>query len=258
MASIGKQKNYSKPSNYEEESRSGLLENHHSINIVEGSHRTKTKDKNITKTYQSTFENKKPSSSTASKTSTTSNKSDQAVKGGKHVYYDPVKELHMLKKAIIVTLTQASFDFDESGKYSKTKIPSVDTYIMLYDHLKSKFKRLFSQNFVNVELLLFSMSLFQKVLKNADAAEILFSLKNDSIFKIFLVCFFLANKFTDELRFISASDMAYMAHSSESFVKSLEIALLNDILGWRLLELRKINENGEYTFMDWDYRYTVK
>jgi hypothetical protein len=163
-----------------------------------------------------------------------------------------------LKKAIIITLTQASFDFDESGSYSKKKSPTLDKFIMLYDHLKSKFKRLFSQNFINAELLLFSMSLFQKVLKNAEEADILFSMKNDSIFKIFQVCFFLANKFTDELRFISAADMAYMAHTTEAFVKSLEIALLNDILGWRLLELRKIGKNGEYTFMDWNYKGVVK
>ena len=244
MASIGKQKNYSQPSNYEEESRSGLLDNHHSINNSEGSQRTNTKDKNVTKTYKSTFEIKKSSSSTVSKTSTSSNKSDQAMKEGKHVYYDPVKELHMLKKAIIVTLTQASFDFDESGKYSKTKIPSVDTYIMLYDHLKSKFKRLFGQKFLKKEILLFSVDLIKRVFKNSKKHATLFSIKNNSIFKMFVICFSLANKFTEERTFISMEDIAYMAETQVEMVKALERTLLFNVFKWRIIELKNVDPDG--------------
>jgi hypothetical protein len=158
-----------------------------------------------------------------------------------------------LKKAIIITLTQASFDFTEdSDNYS------MEDYFGYYNHLKSKFKRLFVQEFHTKHILLYSMELFRKVLDNAEQTGTTFNMANDSLFKIYIVCFFIANKFVDEMHYISADDLSYIAHTSEKVIKSLEIALLNDVLGWKLLDLKNRDSKGRYIFMKWDYRQVVR
>jgi hypothetical protein len=168
------------------------------------------------------------------------------------------KSLSKLKKAIIITLTQSSFDYAESGPDGQSLGYTTEEYLTYYKHMCSKFKRLFVQEFHTKEILMFSMELYRKVLKNATATGTEFNRMNDSLFKIFVVCFFIANKFVDEMHYISADDLAYMAHTKESVVKSLEIALLNDVLGWSMLDLKKKDSKGRYRFLRWDYRHVVK
>lgn len=181
----------------------------------------------------------------------------QKKSASKQVKAKKSQSLKKLKKAIIITLTQASFDFDEYDEVASSQSTS-ENYLNYFNHMKSKFKRLFVQDFHSKEILMFSMELFRKVLNHAEKTDTQFSMKNDSLFKIYMVCFFIGNKFVDEMHYISAEDLAYIAHTSEKVIKSLEIALLSDVLGWNILNLRQCDKQGNYMFLRWDYNHVVK
>jgi len=71
-------------------------------------------------------------------------------------------------------------------------------------------KRLFAQTFLTSEALLIAVELFRKVLVHSDQSDSGFDLRKDSLFKVFIVCYFIAIKYMDEFNFITASDAAYL------------------------------------------------
>lgn len=103
-----------------------------------------------------------------------------------------------------------------------------------------------------------AVELFRKVLVHSEQNGTIYELKQDPLFKIFVVCFFIANKYMDDINFITLSDAAYLCYSSENTVKLLEIALLDEILDWNLLDLKEKNSKGEYVFLKWDYNFIRK
>jgi Cyclin, N-terminal domain len=142
------------------------------------------------------------------------------------------RTLSKLKKAIILEITQSYLSFT----HGLTNF-SIEQEIESYNFFKTKLKRLYVQNFLTEGVLLYSVELFRLVLEKSEQAEVTFSSKHDSLFKVFVVCFFIANKFNDELHFISAEDLAYIAHSKLKTVKALELAILCDVLNWKLVSL---------------------
>lgn len=62
----------------------------------------------------------------------------------------------------------------------------------------------------------------------------------------------------DEINFITAQDAAYLGYSSEKTLLQLEVAILDEILNWRLVDLSAKDRQGEYLFLKWDYTYVIK
>lgn len=119
-------------------------------------------------------------------------------------------------------------------------------------------KRLFAQTFLTSEALLIAVELFRKVLVHSDQSDSGFDLRKDSLFKVFIVCYFIAIKYMDEFNFITASDAAYLWYSSEKTFLQLEVAILDEILDWKLVDLSSKDKNGQYTFLKWDYTYVIR
>lgn len=72
------------------------------------------------------------------------------------------------------------------------------------------------------------------------------------------MCYIIANKYMDEINFITAPDAAYLCYSSEKTLHSLELAILDQILDWRLVDLKSKDKNGDYLFLKWDYNFVIK
>lgn len=160
------------------------------------------------------------------------------------------KTLSKLKKAIILEITRSYLAFVDSKAGPQELMET-------YNFFRAKCKRLFVQTFLTEAILLYSIELYRQVLSKAEQAEVTFSSDQDALFKVFVVCFFISNKFNDELHFISAEDLAYMAHSHLKTVKNLEIVILGDVLNWKLVSLQK-DRSGEYPFLKWDYVTVVR
>jgi hypothetical protein len=149
-----------------------------------------------------------------------------------------------------LTLTHISFEL------TNNEFP-VEEHLGLYNFFKSLLKRLYLQTFLTEEILLYTVELFRLVLAKAEQADVAFSQEQDSIFKVFMTCFFISTKFNDEVNYISIEDLAYIAHSQVRSIKAVELVILKDVLDWKLVSLKEVDENGAFRFFNWNYYQVV-
>jgi Cyclin, N-terminal domain len=90
-------------------------------------------------------------------------------------------------------------------------------------------------------MLLFAMEIFKRVLTRSKKCGTTFNIQNNSVFKIFIVCFSLSAKFLDDMNFISIEDLAYLDDSDSKLIKILEYSILNDVLNWKVINLKRVD-----------------